>query len=391
MLPRARVTGELTPYEVSTGIVLGQAGEKALRRSRPLEPLAAFEAALLGPLRRPPCLVAFSGVDSSAVLAVAAGVARREGLLDPVPATNRFPGAPQTAEDEWQERTVTSLGLKDWLRVEHGDELDLVGPEARTVLTGHGVLYPYNLHMFAALMRAAAGGSLVTGFAGDQIFTPASRVLGVLGRRVRPQRRDLLRIAGATAPRRVRVARNRRLYTMSFPWLTAEANAELDDRVHVADSYFPLWWNARARAMARARYVRLVIRHMAAVGAGHDAMVAHPFVDDGFVNAVAHAGGRTGFRNRADALAELLGDAVPAELLTRTTKATFDEVLWARHTRAFVEGLDEERLSTALRALEVESLVDAGALLSHWSEPGALTNSYLLLQGAWLALEATRP
>ena len=41
----------------------------------------ALEAAVLPALQRPPCLVSFSGGrDSSAVLAVAADVARRHGL-----------------------------------------------------------------------------------------------------------------------------------------------------------------------------------------------------------------------------------------------------------------------------------------------------------------------
>ena len=57
-------------------------------------PRAAFEAAILPGLRRSPCLVSFSGGrDSSAVLATATAVARREGLPLPVPITHRFPSA----------------------------------------------------------------------------------------------------------------------------------------------------------------------------------------------------------------------------------------------------------------------------------------------------------
>jgi hypothetical protein len=53
-----------------------------------LSPLEALEQRLMPALCRPPCLVASSGGrDSSAVLAVTASVARREGLSLPIPTT----------------------------------------------------------------------------------------------------------------------------------------------------------------------------------------------------------------------------------------------------------------------------------------------------------------
>ena len=62
---------------------------------RGLTPLAALEEAILPALRRPPCLVSFSGGrDSSCVLAAATRAARREGLQPPVPVTLRVSNAP---------------------------------------------------------------------------------------------------------------------------------------------------------------------------------------------------------------------------------------------------------------------------------------------------------
>ena len=56
--------------------------------------LAALEAAIMPALLRSPCLVSFSGGrDSSAVLAVAARLARGAGLADPIPITIRVPAA----------------------------------------------------------------------------------------------------------------------------------------------------------------------------------------------------------------------------------------------------------------------------------------------------------
>jgi asparagine synthase (glutamine-hydrolysing) len=108
----------LTPLEISSGFVV-----PTRRPSHALPPVpgsvrAAFEAALLPALRRAPCLVSFSGGrDSSAVLAVAAHVARREGLPLPIPATIHFPHAGGTQETEWQEQVIGHLGLEDWHRV----------------------------------------------------------------------------------------------------------------------------------------------------------------------------------------------------------------------------------------------------------------------------------
>ncbi|NUT56362.1 MAG: hypothetical protein HOQ03_10310 [Thermoleophilia bacterium] len=148
----------LTPLELASGLVLG--GDEP-DRSAPVDPdpRSAIEHAVLEPLRRGPCLVSFSGGrDSSAVLAVAAAVARREGLPLPVPATLRFPNAAASAETEWQEQVVAHLGLEEWVRLERTDELDCVGPVATECLERHGVLWPSNAHVHAPLFARARGG-----------------------------------------------------------------------------------------------------------------------------------------------------------------------------------------------------------------------------------------
>lgn len=84
---------ELTPLEIATGVVLGsdEAAPQLPAIPSDLDPLAAFEDVVRGALRRPPCVVTFSGGrDSSAVLAVAARIARDERLPAPVAVTLRF-------------------------------------------------------------------------------------------------------------------------------------------------------------------------------------------------------------------------------------------------------------------------------------------------------------
>ena len=70
-----------------------------LGRSGRARPLDAIEDVIRPALLRPPCLVSFSGGrDSSAILATATAIARRDGLALPIPATYRFPEAPHTQE-----------------------------------------------------------------------------------------------------------------------------------------------------------------------------------------------------------------------------------------------------------------------------------------------------
>src|SRR5205085_10108162 len=108
--------------------------------------------------------------DSSTLLAVAARVAREEGLEPPIAATNRFPRAPATFEDEWQEVLIERLGIADWIRVDFDAELDLVGPVATRMMARHGQVYPPNAHALLPLLERAGGGTLVNGIDGDVIF-----------------------------------------------------------------------------------------------------------------------------------------------------------------------------------------------------------------------------
>ncbi len=188
-----------TRFELAAGQMFGEHDETngGPASANGAAPLEAFETAVLPALRRPPCVVSFSGGrDSSAALAVATSVARREGLEPPVAFTLRFPGAPMTEENEWQAPVVRHLKLNDWEIRELSDEIDLVGQHAAPVLRRHGVLFPYNAFMHKPLLEAARGGSLLSGVGGDHLFQTWRwrQHADVLARRARPVPRDALRL-----------------------------------------------------------------------------------------------------------------------------------------------------------------------------------------------------
>src|SRR4051794_22650674 len=94
-----------TPVDLLGSTLFGvDAPVRELPPTGPDGPVGALERGLLRALRRPPCVVSFSGGrDSSAVLALAVDVARRHGLPEPVPVAMRFAGAPAADERRWQE------------------------------------------------------------------------------------------------------------------------------------------------------------------------------------------------------------------------------------------------------------------------------------------------
>lgn len=389
----------LTPMEIATSVLLGRAGSGKGAAEEPFGGRAreVLERALLRALLRPPCLVSFSGGrDSSALLAVACHLARREGLPKPVPVTTVWEEVAETKEDEWQRRVIDHLGLTEWVRRTFDHELDLVGPVARRLMTAHGVPYPDNLHLQVPLLEEARGGSLVTGVGGDEALSAASRELAVLTLRVRPRRRDALRVAAALAPRPVRRVGLARRYGLAFPWLRPEANAAfgrawLDDLLRI-----PLRWNARLLEWRRARYVDRLLSSMATIGAEADVEFCHPFSDEAFVTALAAEGGARGFLTRGAAMEALFSDVLPPESVRRKTKASFDGALWNRHSRAFASDLDGNGLERALSLLHVDDLVDASALAEEWAQPAPSGNSFLLLQACWVAVnprsgDALRP
>jgi hypothetical protein len=257
--PTGPGTQRLEALEIASGHVFGFEPEPALPSTQ-LSPLAALERLVEDAVRSRPCLVSFSGgLDSSLVLAVAARVARRDGLPDPVPITWRFRDAPQAEESEWQERVVKELKIHDWERLTaDADELDLVGPVSRRVLDSHGVVYPSNAFLHEPLLSRASGGTLLTGIGGDQVLGLwRSRLLADLfARRRRASLRDPLRVARALAPPRARLL-FKRSHLDPLPWLRPIALHETVRRHELQLASEPVWWPGHVRWQLRRRDVIL--------------------------------------------------------------------------------------------------------------------------------------
>jgi asparagine synthase len=375
----------IRPVEIATGIVFGTVPgpvAPALAAEPAATALEALERECLRALTGSPCLVSFSGgVDSSLVLAAATRVARREGLPLPVPATNRFASAPDSDESDWQELVVRRLGLDDWLRFDLTDELDVVGPVATRGLRRHGLLWPFNAHFHAPLLEAAEGGALLTGIGGDELFGVSrwDRAGRVVTAQVRPRARDLPRVALLAAPRPVRRAVLRRRVPAELPWLTREGQAEFASLWATHEAAEPARLAQRVHRLQRGRVFGVGLRSLDLLARDAGARISHPLASPGFASAVAAAAPRLGYRWRGEAVQALFDGLLPAELLTRRTKACFDAAFWGAHSAALAASWDGSGVD--------ERVVDVERLRAVWAATEPDSHTFLLLQAAWLERE----
>jgi hypothetical protein len=338
---------------------------------------------MVGALSRPPCLVSFSGGrDSSALLGVAVDVARRESLALPIPMTVVFPGSAASEESEWQELVLGHLGVEDRVRLELDDELDAVGPVATAALKRHGLFWPYNAHFHIPIFEQAAGGTVITGFGGDELAlsSEGARAARVLSCWRRPGWSDLLSVGLAVAPPPLRGAVYRRRMARdasTLPWLTPEAIRRIGEVAGQMERRAPIGWEAGIRRLLwRDRYFRVCTRTFAVMADFHDVRVVHPFVEASVLDALASAGGFAGLGDRRQLMEALFGDLLPAPIVDRASKASFNDPLWTATAREFVarwsgDGLDRD-------------LVDVPALRQHWASSEWKISATTMLQQAWL-------
>ncbi len=376
----------LSGIEIASGLPLGPPEHVDLPRVDG-GPRHMLEHLATTALQRPPCVVAFSGGrDSSALLAVAAHVAAREGLDPPVALTQRFPGVPATAETEWQELVVAHLGISDWEVIDQDEDFDILGPLARSALSRHGSMYPMNSHFALPLLERAGGGTVITGLDGDTLFGGWRwrRVGDVLGRREPPRPRDAVTAAHRLAPRRVQHAVMRRLDPGTpLSWLTEEGQRLcLEQRIrNLRDQ--PRRFDRYVEWFAGCRHIQLVRRQLELFAEDAGARIVHPFLEPSFLSALAPWGGRHGRGGRTELLQALFGDLLPERVLTRATKARFDAAYLSSYTREFAAAWDGSAAGM--------ELVDAGALRAELAQPLPVTGIGQLLQWMWLSTRGREP
>lgn len=367
---------QVAGLELASGLVIGVDDQAhALPSATGGTVRAALEAVLLEGLQNPPAVVAFSGGrDSSALLALAADLARRHGLALPVPATNTFPDDPAADETSWQEQTVRHLRLPDWHRYRWANELDLIGPVARPLLRQFGPVYPMNAHFVVPLAKVAQNGTLVTGNGGDQLFTLPSWWSTMRDAR-RQGRVGAVRAIGALPPLWAR-RRLHRVGMSRLPWLASSAQREV--RRQLADSSASMprrWADVLLDSWWRARHRQATERTLAAVVTPYNVAMAHPFMAPEVLRAAASTHPRSGYISRTAAMREIFGDLLPAGLLERASKATFNSSFFSSSSREFARDWDG-------RGGEGLPL-DVPGLRRTWAAPRVDARSYALLQGLW--------
>jgi asparagine synthase (glutamine-hydrolysing) len=366
------LAGGLDMLEIGSGIVFGfdPADPTPAPAATPSE---ALEHALLPALNETPCGVAFSGGrDSSAVLAAATAVAREHGTADPVPVTASYPAFRSTEETEYQESVIRHLGLREWIRIEPKGRLDILGDTATDLTTRHGLLYPGNIHFLVPVFEAVSGGALLTGIGGDEVLDGHRDhdLAAMLCARTRPT----MKLARSLAKRYLAPGRNRRQMRDHirgfFPWLTPDATDTtiellIDDQMAgslFADRYL-------GATVIRARYLHRAQSDMQTVARDFGVTMVNPLLDATFISAIAHDIGRVGVATRTEMMHRYFDDLLPLEVIERSTKATFDDVLWTKATTADALSLRVERL---------ESIVDTRGLHSLWRS-GALKGNTALI------------
>ena len=373
---------QLDPLEVHSGIAFGP--WRGPGRPEPPDvrehPRKVLEGILVDALSGAPCHVLFSGGrDSSVILAAATDVARRHGLPEPIPLTTRFPESPTTWEDDWQERTVRHLGLKDWVREDVTDELDTLGPMAADTIRRFGVYWPSGAHNVRHHAQVAGGGTILTGGGGDELFSPwpLRRVPLRLVVRRRPRRRVPMHVATHVLPGRARrrVLARRLRANMTAPWLRPEAAEELQARWDSQD-FRSESWRAATHGMLPTRYRQLVGSAMHACAAIEGARLIEPFAEADFIVSVANFGPREGFLSRGRALEALFADLLPREVLYRSTKAAFNDATFGPSARAFARSWDGSGVD--------DRLVQPELLFAEWAKEHPNVRSIACLHQAWL-------
>jgi asparagine synthase (glutamine-hydrolysing) len=371
----------MSPVEVALGYLYGVTGKPSVAPDH-RDARTVLENGIRQSLIGGPCGVTFSGGrDSSLVLAVAAHVARREGLAEPVPLTYVFPGAPRSEETEWQELVVRHIGLRHWERIVLHDELDLIGDIAASRLTAHGVLWPPSAHVDVPALRRMSGGTLLDGEGGDEVLGPALHRITPVARLLRsprpirwPRVRRALR---ATSPTWVRARHEAWRRRDEVAWLTPAALVAWREAIREEEASRPLRFSSSVHTVPVRRSQAIGDRNRSLIAAEHGVGMLSPLLAPEFVQAVAADGKWLGRGDRTTVMRWLASDLLPDAVLSRASKASFGETYWTPRAREFAAAWNGQGVD--------EQLVDVAALQTLWQTGTFPLQTASLLQQVWLA------
>jgi hypothetical protein len=267
------------------------------------------------------------------------------------------------------------------VRLSFTDELDAVGPVAQRALTRHGLLWPFNLHFHLPIIEAAAGGTVITGFGGDELGRSSASLSAErdLARRRVAGTRTGVHLAYRLSPPPVRWAREltrRNGLRSRFPYLTAKARLQLQLAL-VKEHTHPFGWGRLLRHwLWRSRYYQLCRANFEVMASHNDVTMVHPFVEPAVLSSLGESGRYAGFGDRKHLLDALMGDLLPPGFLERTTKGTYSVPLWTNASTDFAASWSGNGLDN--------SLVDPEAVRATWLTEGRTVMSTSMLQAAWL-------
>lgn len=338
-------------------------------------PREALEAVLTPALRSSaPCYILFSGGrDSSAVLSVAISLARRIGADDPLPVTVVHPRAPGSDESAWQALVLDHLGISRRKILEFDGEQSWLSESTQRSLSEHGLLWPAAVHLHGAIYRHLDPGAVViSGEGGD---------LAIEGRRITPLVRAVRGLRPRTSLRATAdLFRGQGQQAMAgladaCRWLTPEGQSTfIEVYAHAAE---PLRWD---RDLYRTVYSRLAV--MASVNFRAKVIASgllplNPLEEPRFIAALMRTGGRLGMGDRTEMMQSLFGDLLPEAVLSRTSKAYFNETRWTAMERAFAAQWDGAGIDPTYN--------DHDLLRQEWLSETPFTLSAFHLHAAWLA------
>jgi asparagine synthase (glutamine-hydrolysing) len=162
-------------------------------------------------------------------------------------------------------------------------------------------------------------------------------------------------------------------------WLRREALENHARRVAADEAAEPLRYDAGTWFITRRRSFATISHNHAAVAAEYELKARDPLLDSGFLAALARAGGALGYSSRTATMTALFSDVLPPVILTRSTKAWFNEAHTGPATRDFARSWDGSGVD--------HGLVDADRLRSVWLSDEPTMAAGMLLHSAWLAAE----